>query len=564
MNWINSFILSLNRRINSIYYRTSLLAYGILLSLVYPTLPSIYYVFIFLLYMLYVFFYTYKIIAHASNIASYIRTFFDFIFIFLCLYGKSMDNIACITMLYIPIVNAINHTGKRKGHIVYILGLIILYLLLSYIESPKFEIQRVKFSLLAIVPLLFIHKVTSKKWLNNNNTAILQDTINNIIAGNVKKENLYSSIKNIINKRETICKTIVCFITHDDFQTLHVVNASQFVYNYSILLDEKQIKLLKEKKEINNLSFKIEDIQYNYSYCLPIFQDKFLKNDSETAYLFTIGYSRNYNIDIILRYSLNDIFTSFAQYLYNEREIKQSRIKNFEEIKKKGKFVEKAINTMHFIKNRLSSIQTLTDLINDIEYTSIDENKYNLLRNTAKRANVDIQSIIHNAKYLLDQDINPFHYINICPQSPRSVLTVLRQVWGNSFPTIPLSIIGTNFLDQKDLTIDIDIEGVEILFSDIIGNMLKYRRDLSLCTLSCSDQQLSIKFKNDYDDDNKIKELIKSYNSNDKKEIIRRKTYGVTNIKSFVADTKIDLEAVMENQLFILNLKMKINENTNY
>lgn len=56
------------------------------------------------------------------------RSIVDLIFIAICLYGKPVDNICVIAMLFLPVANAINHTGKGKYSYVYLLGLVAIYM----------------------------------------------------------------------------------------------------------------------------------------------------------------------------------------------------------------------------------------------------------------------------------------------------------------------------------------------------------------------------------------------------------------------------------------------------
>jgi len=54
----------------------------------------------------------------------------------------------------------------------------------------------------------------------------------------------------------------------------------------------------------------------------------------------------------------------------------------------------------------------------------------------------------------------------------------------------------------------------------------------------------------------------RTYNQKDKEEIIKRKTFGVSNVKSFVSDMDIILFSSIENELdtelFTITLKFKL------
>ena len=84
----------------------------------------------------------------------------------------------------------------------------------------------------------------------------------------------------------------------------------------------------------------------------------------------------------------------------------------------------------------------------------------------------------------------------------------------------------------------------------------------SSCNCSCDKEYLIIVFKNDFTDNTAVYTLVNAYNQNNKEEIIKRKTFGVSNIKSFVSDMGIGLFSSIENEsdteLFTITLKFKL------
>ena len=81
---------------------------------------------------------------------------------------------------------------------------------------------------------------------------------------------------------------------------------------------------------------------------------------------------------------------------------------------------------------------------------------------------------------------------------PRKVFSILRTVWENSFNHRNLLVDNVEFLENENLTVQTNMEGLEILFSDIIGNMFKYQNSYSACKVSCSTDILKICFLNDF------------------------------------------------------------------
>ena len=97
----------------------------------------------------------------------------------------------------------------------------------------------------------------------------------------------------------------------------------------------------------------------------------------------------------------------------------------------------------------------------------------------------------------------------------------------------------------------------------------KYQKNICSCNCTCNNEFLTIVFKNDFVDKESVLSLVNTYNQKDKEEIIKRKTYGVSNIKSFVSDMDIILISSIENELdtelFTITLKFKLikNESSN-
>lgn len=101
----------------------------------------------------------------------------DLIFIAICLYGKPVDNICVIAMIFLPVANAINHTGKGKHSYVYLLGLFAIYLGILLLGDYDNLIIQVIYALIAFSAFCTIQWLTKKHWIHNNNEALLRDAV---------------------------------------------------------------------------------------------------------------------------------------------------------------------------------------------------------------------------------------------------------------------------------------------------------------------------------------------------------------------------------------------------
>ena len=71
-------------------------------------------------------------------------------------------------------------------------------------------------------------------------------------------------------------------------------------------------------------------------------------------------------------------------------------------------------------------------------------------------------------------------------------------VWENIFSNSNINVSNVEEINNELAYIKTSMEGVEILFSDIIGNMFKYQKGQSTCCCTCDSEFLIIVFKNDF------------------------------------------------------------------
>lgn len=557
----NSFFLVINRLVKSIFYRLILLVYGVILAFLFPTMSIYTYAAFFCLYIIYIIFY----IIRQNHTNEIVRSTVDLVFVAFCLYGKPTDNICVIAMLFLPVANAINHTGKGKYSYAYIIGLIAIYLgMLLYGDYENLSLQ-ILYIMIAFSAFFAIQWFTTKNWISNSGEALLKDAVEDFYIHGIRHEEVYKRIGQMFKADNFNFLDMYCFISHNDFNSLFVVNGSRFVFNYSIKIDEAKVLELQEHSYSRNISLTIDGNLYKKNIVIAEPASSFKDNFDNTSYLFVLCFDDNvyayYNSYLIVQ-NISRELRRFSQYLYSERIMRLRKKENFEQIKDKGRFVDSAINTMHFIKNRLSSLQALTDVVNDINPMDIDEKYIEVAKDAARRSSIDIDSILKKAKYLLNKEHNPFHYQPIEKCKSRKMFATLRQVWENTLPNSSIFVSDIEQLNDESYYIQTNMEGVEILFSDIIGNMSKYQKKYSYCKCSCDKEYLTIVFENDFTDNATVYTLVNAYNQNNKEEIIKRKTFGVSNIKSFVSDMGIGLFSSIENEsdteLFTIILKFKL------
>lgn len=197
MNWKNRFILQANRHMRSIYFRVILVGYGMILSMIYDDIfPGYVYMILFLLYLVV----QARLFGTTSKVIALLRSAFDLAIIAFSLYGKPLDNITTISMLFIPIANAINHTGKNKGSKMYILLLCIVYLFLAYANGSTILTKNIFYVVLPFIAFFLIHLNTVKNWVVSSQNSELQDAIDDYYNHGTKHEEVYKRIIDVCAK----------------------------------------------------------------------------------------------------------------------------------------------------------------------------------------------------------------------------------------------------------------------------------------------------------------------------------------------------------------------------
>ena len=381
-----------------------------------------------------------------------------------------------------------------------------------------------------------------------------------------KPHYIYKDAIKLLNRNREFIKNIICFVTNDNYQTLSLVNSSFMIYNLSFSLQDKDIELLNKGKRLYNMALQCDGYKYNENIIFPVQKDNIPYNEDNCQYLFVVILNEKTSplIHYLRMEELAYLFGRISKVLYVERKFKIKKQEQFELIRKKGRFVDASIKAIHFIKNRLGPIQTLSELCIDRKsYPNKRKEIRTLINKCAKRVQIDLKSITEQAEYIVKRENNPFHYQIKSSMKIEKLYVILRMVWNGAFSKDILIPTEDLWQTNERLQINTNGEALEILFSDIIGNMSKYQKSISSCSFSCSEDELEIKFENDYEEEDKVLELVKAYNNDDNEEILKRKTYGVSNIKQIVKELDIELKssvttAAKENKKFQIVLIFKV------
>ncbi len=231
------------KEIISVLYRIILILYSIIILILKKGLIiSLWYT---ILYFV-LFFTFFTLLFNKDKIYSFLRLFNDYTFIGLTIYSVQIIDVYKIALLFLPILNSQNHTGKKKSFFLYLFPIAIIILVRNKIDY---------FLLLPFIAFFIINsfEVLKNKYqrcYNELNTSL----DNFLIEENSmdKLHNIYEIIIPIFNKHKFFSKEIkdiYCFQKTQN--SLNVVNGSSFIFDY-YFSEEKNLFDKKKKLKFDH------------------------------------------------------------------------------------------------------------------------------------------------------------------------------------------------------------------------------------------------------------------------------------------------------------------------
>lgn len=566
MNNYNTFFSFILRRKNSIYYRILCLAYAVFFVIIHDNYFSgwVYITVMFLYFVTYLSLVT--LYRHSSDT---IRLLLDYTFITLIILGQNPNNLTALVFILLPIFNAINFTGKKRNPI-----LLFSCALISYVTASsffKFNYFNISSVILGFGSLFIIDIYSSSRWKANLFSQTLLDLVDKYYLVIDKPHKIFKEAVRRINEylKINIIQDIYCFEKEKD--SFKILTSSNFIFNFVLGLTDKNNTKLNDELLVENVKFEYDgkESKYNMAY-LATCSSSFADNPKQ--YLFIVTLFAPLPLSLIgYDYLLVPFFRRIAKFLLSESVLKELRRKTMLDIRNKARFVEQSVRTMHFLRNSLSAYKNLTQQIDAKQSCKSEEMRRkidSLIIKNNKCAKNELEKITKRADFLLEKDKNPFEIEELKPYSFIDIFTELRNVWNESFSDEIIEIENIDVERCEKYKINSNFEGLDILFSDWISNMSKYKNDCVWCNVSVKENNLIIKFENDYTcTEDKITQLISDLNEDDRRLITRRTTHGIYLIKKAITELNINHKAYKAKReecgdtiVLALTLEMKKNE----
>lgn len=516
----------------------ALLLYKIILFVftvyVWYTFEHIFPVFVYIIgcvcYILYYLF-GFRSVAKYSHIA-------DLVLIVLFLFGKHLNSFGFALYLLLPLICRGTYTNKNNNDIFFNVEYLLVLCILCVF--PEFDGWKGLFHL--IMPVLLIMLVNffySKRWDIDVMDADLLDLVDNYYISNIQSYQVYRDAIKLLNEQRVNISHIACFISDKEYNKLHLVNSSSLIFKFKYNLDENIKNSLKRFGYAHNGVYSIDDVEYTRNITFAV------KTGTDIFLLFVVFFGDEKHSILGNRIDgLHSFFSRMSKVILFERELRLRRTDEIQNLQQKSRFVNASINTMHFIKNRMTPFQTLLDYLKNEGGIQNLPAYPKLLSNVQKSCEREMKAIVERAAYLLDKGNNPFKYQVLSNVDSRNVFTLLRTIWTDTFieEFDNLTING-----RESSEVSVNLEGLDVLFSDIIGNMQKYSMKKRFCLFNVQDGILTITFQNDFKSKQDVTSLVSYMNGDEKDEVQFRITHGTPLIKQNCKDQNIIVRASVEN-----------------
>ena len=469
-----------------------------------------------------------------------LRLAWDFVLINVVIWGKELHDPMTFMLVIVPMINAINYTGKRSH--LYLLSLLTLGTLMLHLRS--FE-SWIVIPIVALVIMYLTSVRTYRLWKTEKE---ITENVNGYFLDPLmlKPHKIYKNIITELNnyfhfKEGQGIKLITTYVLKG--KTLWLVSASDFLWTRTRHLENQQLQGLKKDKEL-----RISDGNINtYLFYIPI---------GEVEYVFTCDIS-NASYVTLNFYKFKDMmrltFSKMSILLSTEYRISERREEKFNEIKDNVLYVNQAVKVMHFIRNKMTPLSNLIAYHKEIENMSDDilDKMKDRISKEANQAETDLSEILKFANYLLDKSKNPFLCTEIQEVSISKIYLIISEIAERAMQ-LPVTIDeNIKLCADKGLCIHTNLVESKIMFTDWITNMKKYSTGSENISMYIEDGKLTVHFENQCRiKDKDIDKLVRDMNSYAKDAVLEGKEYGygIYIIKSIARELDVEISATKQNK----------------
>lgn len=497
-----------------------------------------------------------------DKIFSYLRLFNDYLFIYGILYQYGILDLVSFSLLFAPILNSQNHSGEKKSILLYIIPILVIYLFNRSIQT--FII--IPFLLFFLINLFESYRSKYIKFHEK-----LNEVIDNFFTDNTNNNRPYTIYRRCIPLLQDKpfkfdVKDIFCFKLKDG--KFSVINGSRFIWNYDINLsslnkfpesthNRSKIKnniplVINGKKLDDNITF-----IYNISPHESEYYVFFLVLNSPISPISQIWNTANTLI--------SPFFIRLAKVFeadFNQKVIESSKML---ELSTRINYVNSAVKAMHFIRNKLGPIKNYLSMEED--YNNSGQEKKDKIKPHLDKERDKLKSsltlVLNQADFILEKTNNPFIVSNLDRYGIQQLFSDIRRVWSEYGLEEKFTIsLRNNELNEK-IFIYYNKIGMELILTNWISNIYKYNTGYYGLEITETEKTFKISFFNSLKvNKGETLDFIKLFSSDNRLEIDKRKSHGLSELKEFLSQMKIQADMFsQEGKLYFTIELIKTTEN---
>ena len=266
--------------------------------------------------------------------------------------------------------------------------------------------------------------------------------------------------------------------------------------------------------------------------------------------------------DLVFFYNLLYPFFSRLAHIFNFRRVQSiMRKRNYRDIAKKVSYVNNAVNSMHFTRNKLGPLKTYLSMVEDYNSQDSEEKKAVIkpfIEEERKRVNISLDLILDRANSILEKQNNPF---NVLDGNNFTILRILSMVRETS----SLYLRNENFdfiLDASNINfkkeVTVNETGFELVLSNWFSNVSRYKSsDKYGVIINDTEDHFYLRFFNNFTNttNNGTPDFVEDFNSTERMAILKRKTHGLIEIKDFLEQMDIKSKMEVDNDMLYFELQ---------
>lgn len=465
------------------------------------------------------------------------RIVVDFVFVVLGLYLYDKYDIVSFVFVLLPLFcNALLQNGGLN-YLYYVTTPVIVYVMLG--EQPVIWLVFVFIILFALDVIgVLKHKVMKA-------SSDLDEVIDNFFVsekGMSKSYLIYKSAIPMLNKFPTLASldSIYCFRFVQDKITL--VNGSRFVFKYQFY-NAEEIKSM-----VRNGIERVRNVKIELDGKLYICEEGFVIKVAGETYIYLLKHKDNYiKNEENSRFLFPRFFARMANVVESERKRKIMGDEEQRKLAVKIGYVDSAMDTMHFIRNKLSPLKTYIDMKDDYD-RSDEEMKLRIvpyMDETFRQLVSSYNMIVRRANTMLEESKNPLIYTQTKPYGIQQLFSELKSQWisyGLDEALITINLLPKEHGERRNVFFNAD--GMFLIIDNWISNMIKHGSGHNGLEIKETLNSYSVIFTNSVKKSRAL-DFVKYFAEDNRNEIVKRRWHGLQAMKEILS--QMDVQGVMQH-----------------